>query len=183
VFCLDESGSMSSYWPGLLKAVEAFLEIRISSDSSDLISVIQFQSDARVTMYPTALEDAVQACRQLVLMGGGTEFRPAVKAAAEIIRSERTSAETIVVFMSDGECSDADQAVQAAAELKNSCVGRPMQFYGVAFQTSVPTLARMVSAIHNNTENLVSASNVQDLSMKFEYIAEEASAKQGRAGV
>ena len=83
VFVLDESGSMASDWSGVVKAYNEYLDKRKQKQcSGDLVSVVQFQSDARSTV---RMEDLSTVCTALDYGGGGTCFNPAARSAKDLI--------------------------------------------------------------------------------------------------
>ena len=59
IFCLDESGSMGSQWPDLVRAYTIFLDMRKSSQSpDDLVTVVQFGNTPRVIFEATPIARA-----------------------------------------------------------------------------------------------------------------------------
>jgi len=107
VFVLDESGSMSGAFSGVVNAYNQFLNIRKRSNQgrpTDLISVITFDGNAKVHACAVRVQDVLT---QIPFRGGGTDFGPAMQCALEILNSDLSSADRryltpVLIFMSDG---------------------------------------------------------------------------------
>lgn len=176
IFCLDDSGSMSPDWPALLQAVDAFLTIREEKGGqSDRISVIQFNSQACQLVDSVSLTDARRACSQLSCRGGGTNFSPALTLANQVL-SRKQGVDAVLVFMTDGDCSDRAASVALAQAICTQHQGR-IQFFGLAFRTSGGALLEMTKAAGGTC---VSAGNVSELKVQFQDIARTVSANQGK---
>jgi Mg-chelatase subunit ChlD len=159
-------------WSGLLQALRAFLEIRRDSGgASDLVSVIQFSTTARMVFSGVPLLDAVAAVPSLRCGGGGTSFTPALRVAQQALLSQPQMS-SVLVFMTDGQCSDAQPAIQESQMIATSLTGR-LQFFGIAFNTAGETLRGMTDAASGT---MVSADNVNDLRDRFQNIARQVSA-------
>ncbi len=121
IFVLDESGSMGCSWSGVVVAYNQYIAKRRQSQSeSDLVSVVQFDNSARITVQSVPLSSVPN---NLSYRGGGTCFHPAASAACGLARGTPNTHVPAVVFMSDGQAND---AVAAAHEfsLLNSNIYR-----------------------------------------------------------
>jgi Mg-chelatase subunit ChlD len=176
IFCLDDSGSMASDWSALLQAVDGFLTIREEKGGQgDRISVIQFNSQACQPVDSVSLAEARRICSQLTCRGGGTSFSPALTLANQLL-SRKQGVDAVLVFMTDGDCSDRAQSVALAQTLCTQYQGS-IQFFGLAFRTSGGTLLEMTKAAGGTC---VSAGNVAELKVQFQDIARTVSANQGK---
>ena len=88
-----------------------------SQSESDLVSVVQFDSYSRVTVRHASLSSAPN---NLPYHGGGTCFHPAALAACELARGTPSTHVPAIVFMSDGEASDAAAAAHEFALLNSN---------------------------------------------------------------
>ena len=182
ILCLDESGSMSSYWASLVDAVMQFLNIRNESGAgdTDLISVIKFGEDATLLWDKESLHHAVANRHAMIRDGGGTNFVPALKMVRQQMLSETTGMGVAVVFMTDGEASDGRRAAAAVSKLQDGFSGSSFQFFGVFFRAGAEQAAgegilqNMVQAV--NGGKMVLATNVDELRDQFQSIAREVSA-------
>jgi hypothetical protein len=108
IFVLDESGSMSSSWSGVVAAYNQYNAKRRQNQSdSDLVSVVQFDDSARTTVQCIPISSAPTS---LPYRGGCTSFHPAAQAACQIARGTPETHIPAVVFMSDGGSGDAPAA-------------------------------------------------------------------------
>lgn len=121
IFVLDESGSMKWSWSGVVVAYNQYIAKRRQSQSeSDLVSVVQFDFSARITVQSVPLSSAPN---NLSYGGGGTCFHPAASAACGLARGTPSTHVPAVVFMSDGAANDAAAAAHEFA-LLNSHIHR-----------------------------------------------------------
>jgi len=170
VFCLDESGSMELDWDSLVSAFSEFLQLRADLGASDdVVSVVQFSNSARVTMDRMPLLDAMNNTHVLTFKDGGTLFVPALQSASRQLQIGPVGADAVVVFMTDGECSDKETSPPATATLRDSYTQGLLMFFGVSFRESVDTLKRMTAQVPNGI--LLPASNVIQLRDQFQHIA------------
>lgn len=108
IFVLDESGSMSNSWSGVVAAYNQYIAKRRQSQSdSDLVSVVQFDWHSRITVQHASLSSAPN---NLPYSGAGTCFHPAALTACELARGTPSTHVPAVVFMSDGAANDAAAA-------------------------------------------------------------------------
>jgi len=169
IFCLDESGSMSNDWPSVIDSFKEFLQIREDLGAfDDLVSVVQFSNSARVTMEGMPLAEAMQHTDALKFRGGGTLFVPALTKTSALL-ALYPSYDAVVVFMTDGECSDRDAAPGAAVSLPRSCPNGNFTFYGISFKESVETLQQMTEQIKG--ASMLPASDFYQLREQFKFIA------------
>jgi len=179
VFCLDESGSMSSYWAEVVNCFSSFLQMRESlGATADLVSVVQFSSSARVTMTGMPLLEAMNNTHVLSFRGGGTLFVPALTEASNLLSSTK-GMDAVVVFMTDGESSDKSASPSAASELARNFSQQTLMFFGLAFRESVPTLQQITEAVPGG--RMLSATNVLQLRDQFQFIAKQTSARHVRS--
>eukprot|EP00986_Skeletonema_menzelii_P006570 scaffold2497_cov117-Skeletonema_menzelii.AAC.5 len=138
IFVLDESSSMKYSWSGVVAAYNQYIAKRKQSQSeSDLVSVVQFDADSRVTVRHASLSSAPNS---LPYSGWGTCFHPAALAACELARGTPSTHVPAIVFMSDGEASDAAAAAHEFA-LLNSHIYRssrnPLELHVIGEWTSI----------------------------------------------
>ncbi|KAL7535460.1 hypothetical protein ACHAXR_006500 [Thalassiosira sp. AJA248-18] len=108
IFVLDESGSMSCDWSGVVNAYNQYIAKRKQSQSdSDLVSVVQFDSSARTSV---KLQPLSAAPTDLSYHGGGTAFYPAAMHARKLATETPTTHTPAIIFMSDGQAGDASHA-------------------------------------------------------------------------
>ncbi len=108
IFVLDESGSMHCSWSGVVVAYNQYIAKRRESQSdSDLVSVVQFDDQTRITVQHASLSSAPP---DLPYRGGSTCFHPAAQAACALARGTPSTHVPAVVFMSDGAANDAAAA-------------------------------------------------------------------------
>ncbi len=182
IICLDESGSMSSYWTSLVDAVMQFLHIRMDSGAgnADLITVIKFGDGATLLWDKVSLHFALANRNAMIRQGGGTNFIPALRMVNQQMLSETTGMGVAVVFMTDGEASDGNRAAAEVAKLQVGFSGSSFQFFGVFFRAGKEQAAgesilqNMVQAV--NGGKMVLATNVEELRNQFQSIAREVSA-------
>ena len=176
VFCLDESGSMSDHWRGLIQAFLEFLNIRKEKGGDqDLVTVIQFSTTARITMNGVSLEEAITQGSRLNCGGGGTNFTPALIMAQQSFANQLHT-NSVMVFMTDGDCADSNQSINECTNIHQMMLDR-LQFFGIAFNTSGGTLLRMATAASGE---MVSAGNIGELRERFQNIARQVSANMSR---
>jgi len=182
LFCLDESGSMENEWKSVTSATGGFLEVLTESDHSEYIfSVIQFSHKERVVLERKSLTQTIQAVNNLEFKGGGTYFKPALTRALAILNNKRhahAGSDAVVIFMTDGECSDEYEAVKAAQRLYNNTPGE-LLFFGVAFRENVSTLQTMVGVFP--TGKFLRAEDVHALGLQFKRIAREVTAQYAKS--
>jgi hypothetical protein len=179
IFCLDDSGSMRGDWEPLLQSVDEFLNIREEKGGvHDRISVIQFNTNACLSMDSVALSAARLQCSQLRHRSGGTSFSPPLRKTMDILRSNQAGMSAVVVFMTDGECSDSQESISLARDMQIEFQD-DFQFFGLAFRTTGGSLLSMTQAAGGTC---VSAGNVTDLKAQFQDIARTVSANQGKRG-
>mmetsp|Transcript_644 Transcript_644/g.1286 ORF Transcript_644/g.1286 Transcript_644/m.1286 type:complete len:578 (-) Transcript_644:236-1969(-) len=117
IFVLDESGSMSLFWSGVVAAYNQYIAKRKQSQSdSDLVSVVQFDSGARTTVRQQPLSAAPE---HLSYQGGCTAFYPAATKACKLARETPQSHTPAIIFMSDGQADDASYAAREFLSLND----------------------------------------------------------------
>lgn len=88
----------------------------IDQGHHDTVSIVQFDSGARVTCQASPID---MAPRTLAMKGGGTCFAGAMVQAQGVLRTEHASRPAQVVFMSDGGAWDAPQAAGTLSSIVN----------------------------------------------------------------
>eukprot|EP00957_Ditylum_brightwellii_P144979 11042106-Ditylum_brightwellii.AAC.1 len=121
IFVLDQSGSMQHSWPGVVAAYNGYItRLRQNQRYSDLVSVVQFDSAAMVTVEKKSISNVPSA---LGYGGRGTSFLPAAARACALAMSTPSTHTPSIVFMSDGEAGDANEAATRFSQLNNSFQG------------------------------------------------------------
>ena len=135
VFILDESGSMSGSWAGVVKAFhEHIAQRRRNQNESDLVSVVQFDGDARVTIQNEPI--GAVASRDLSQRGGGTQFAPAAQVGSQLVASTPMSHRPTVVLMSDGAACDSVVVASTLSSLNHQVMqkhGDDLDLHVIAF--------------------------------------------------
>ena len=81
---LDDSGSMSSHWKGLVQAVKQYLSVRQRHSAHDLISIVIYNGAARAACALMPLNDCAQNIDSILqFQSGGTSFRAAFQKTLE----------------------------------------------------------------------------------------------------
>ncbi len=176
IFVLDMSSSMIYDWDGVVAAYKKYLHCRRQNQSVyDLISVIQFDSHAQVTvdMLPIGkVPDVLE-----YMPGIGTCFAPAAKEALDATTRTPSTHIPIVVFMSDGEAHhhDASTAARIFSRVNRWVCqnrGRNLELHVIAFRSGAST--KQLKQIRGSSDNgkLYNSANVEELSNVFVEIAE-----------
>jgi uncharacterized protein YegL len=140
VFILDESGSMQGNWPGVVSAYNKYAaQRRQNQNDSDIVSVIQFDDTARVTVYQQPIQSILT---RLPYRGGGTQFAPAALEGSRMVAATPTTHRPVVVFMSDGGTGDAPKdastfrAINQQVQQKHGC---DLDLHVIAFDSGADT--------------------------------------------
>lgn len=140
IFVLDESGSMQSDWPGVVESFHQYIERRQQNQNEmDLVSVVQFDGTARVTLLQ---EEIGSAPNNLGYRGGGTQFAPAAREGSQVASQTPTSHKPTIVFMSDGGANDATTAAATFRALNASICqkhGSDLELHVIAFGSGADT--------------------------------------------
>jgi hypothetical protein len=134
VLVLDESGSMGGEpWSSLTAAVKDFLSVRLLAGAEDIVTIIPFNSSARVACEMEPIESCERKINDLLskMMGGNTLFSPALSKARGILQtgiSRHVDHVPFLLFMSDGGSGDGDADMQA------SCLHHPLPIYRFGFE-------------------------------------------------
>lgn len=148
VFVMDESGSMQgSPWQELVNAYTAFLIQRGSDQTAyyDMVSVVQFNGGARITMSNRPLHQAA-ANTSLHHGGGGTSFSPAMQEACKIMNGASMEQQVCLVFMSDGQAGDTQQACSVLKQQVTKR-GSRLDVHAVAFGSASVVNLRAISNV------------------------------------
>jgi len=147
--------SLYSFWSARHAAVTAGRQA--AGARRDAYSVILFNSATTsiltndFTSTPEQLLDAMLVHRA----GGGTNFSEALRAGGVIMEQNWSTERTpVMIFLSDGECSVSDAAIQDIC-LSAVRLGKPLSFHSISFgpDTSSSSLRRMANlalGIQNN---------------------------------
>jgi len=172
IFCLDESGSMNGGpWADLTKAYNSFINQRRENQSgNDFISVIQFDSSSDVIHQNVNIMNNVALGR---FRGGGTMFHPPLKTAEQFIATYNMS--TVIIFMSDGGCSDAQQAYETMAAIGiNYRASRNLSVYTIAFGTGADVSILTNLANQSGCGKFINAIDGLALSNAFQVVSTDA---------
>ncbi len=178
IFVLDESGSMEFEWGGVVVAYQHFIAYRIQNQcSGDLVSVVQFQSDSRVTVCQQWISDAPT---HLGYSGGGTYYTPAAEDAHHLVLQTPRSHTPVVIFMSDGLADEGDAIYTAdlfketSGEVRNR-TGSDLDLHVIAFGSGMDT-RQLVNIMHSSNRGRIhSSANSAQLSRIFIEIAKATS--------
>lgn len=108
---------VSHSWSGVVVAYNQYIAKRKQSQSdSDLVSVVQFDSQARITVQQQQLSAAPS---NLSYHGGGTAFYPAAIEACKLARATPKSHTPAIIFMSDGCAGDSSHAAMEFSNLNH----------------------------------------------------------------
>lgn len=179
IFVLDESGSMKYEWMGVVAAYQHFLSRRLANqNSSDLVSVVQFQSMARVTVDQHPIGDAPG---DLAYSGGGTCYSPAAKYAnALALATPANSHKPVVIFMSDGVADETDALITAQI-FKNLSQevhrrwGNELELHVIAFGPGLDTRQLAHITRSSGRGKIHTSANATQLSDVFVEIAQSSS--------
>jgi von Willebrand factor type A domain len=172
VFVLDESGSMKHEWRGVVAAYNKYLCVRREQQrDSDLVSVVQFDWTARITVHKQGIIDAPG---NLGYKGNGTRFTPAAIAAHGVVAETPSTHVPLVVFMSDGEADDTAAAAATLALLNEHVLthyGDEIELHVIGFRDGTDSSQLQTIASASRKSLVYSASDVADLSAVFAQIA------------
>ncbi|KAG7352611.1 von Willebrand factor type A domain containing protein [Nitzschia inconspicua] len=172
IFVLDESGSMGHDWGGVVVAYNNYRKHRLDQQfESDLVSVVQFDDSARVTVQHQAVSSAPS---NLSYHGGGTCFSPAATTASSIILSTPSTHAPLVVFMSDGMANDSRSAANIFSNTNSqvkSRFGEELELHVIGFGGGTDTSQLNEIARSSKRGMLHTTSNVAALSSVFVQIA------------
>jgi uncharacterized protein YegL len=180
VFVLDESGSMSGAFSGVVGAYNQFLDIRKKSNQgrpTDRISVVTFESNAVIR---AQAEHVLTVATSIPFRGGGTDFGPAMQTALTILTNDLADADRryltpVLIFMSDGEGGSGVAQLQSIYAAHKS---RGLQFHVMGFGGANPTsLKTHADAAHGKYYN---TPDVTTLAAEFSNIANSV---QGASGL
>jgi Mg-chelatase subunit ChlD len=180
VFCLDESGSMrGGRWASLQQAYQTFLSHRSNGQGgSDIVSVIQFDSSARVMFERQHLDVARSA--SLSMRGGGTNFAPALDTASSVLQNARQLGYTpMLVFMSDGHDDGGSSALTRMGQIYRTHASEGLQVYCIPFQAGRTGEARLAELARCGGGQVRSAASESELVRVFASIAQGCTAMDG----
>ena len=172
IFVLDESGSMSNSWSGVVEAYAKYIQKRKQSQSDlDLVSVVQFNGGSRVTV---RLKSLLASPQQLSFGGGGTQFHPAALEACKLARDTPPTHVPTIVFMSDGGTNDAASAAREFTLLNGHVSqqsGDNLELHVIAFGSGADTLQLQQIAGASPVGKVHASANTADLASVFVSIA------------
>eukprot|EP00536_Pseudo-nitzschia_multiseries_P011908 jgi/Psemu1/260212/estExt_Genewise1Plus.C_4320017 len=168
IFVLDESGSMQYSWSGVVSVYNKFLHNRRQRQhDSDLISIVQFDSTARITCNQIGI---VNAPSNLNYNGGGTCFAPAASFACDLARNTPQSHQAVVIFMSDGMANDSAHAAQHFSNLSTH-FGFDIELHVIGFGGGTDTRQLLEIAGASVNGRVHTASDIDSLSRIFVQIS------------
>jgi len=174
IFVLDDSGSMSHNWAGVVAAYRSFCSHRMDYQcSSDLVSVVQFDSTAIVSVNQ---ENISSAPGNLSYRGGGTYYTPAAQNAEALVLQTPPTHEPVVIFMSDGWADETDAIntahifYQLNVEVRRRW-GVDMELHVIAFGSGLDTRQLAGIARSSAQGRIHSSANVSQLGDIFVEIA------------
>ena len=115
-FCIDDSGSMSSYWSSLMNALVAFISTRIEMcknsgiPAEDLVTIVNYSNNAQVMCNGVDINKNPE--KQTHFRSGGTDFAVGLNLVAAQMRNCATNYQPVLVFMSDGGCGNGDAEIK-----------------------------------------------------------------------
>lgn len=172
VFVLDQSGSMSNAWSGVVAAYQNYIDCRMQNQNqSDLISVVKFNNKSTVTFQK---EPIVLAPKSFSYSGGGTSYSPAAKDVYKVALNTPSSHIPVVVFMSDGVARDADHAAQTFASLDDEIQnqrGQHLELHVIAFGKGLDTRQLKQIAQSSPIGKIYTSADTAELSKIFVDIA------------
>ena len=138
---------------------------------SDLVSVVQFGHNSRVTCQ---LKNIANAPGSLSYKGGNTCFSPAAASACNIARQTPSSHEPVIIFMSDGMANDSQSAANHFSafnqELKIRS-GSDLELHVIGFGGGTDTTQLQQIAGASANGRVHTASDIDSLSKVFVQIA------------
>jgi uncharacterized protein YegL len=174
VFVLDESGSMEGSWGSLVQAYTRFLALRKNANqgrSNDIVTVVQFDSSARVTVQQVPVSLAPTT---LIMRGGGTAFGPALQMAREQLVRTPAGCTPLLLFMSDGE---GDTGVPQMEGILADHGARGLQVHVLAYGSANATMLQAHATAGRGTFH--AAPSPEDLVRTFQQIAQNAQGADG----
>jgi uncharacterized protein YegL len=126
ILLLDASGSMDGEpWKNLLAGVREFIKIRVDSGSSDRITIIVFDSNAKYAYFNEDIKSI--DISQIQFTNGGTDFGNAFDLVIKTIRSTQMQSSVynplghsdyIIIFMSDGQAQFPFSQMETLSSMK-----------------------------------------------------------------
>jgi hypothetical protein len=146
LFVLDDSGSMGGHWSGLVTAVKHYLSVRQGKGMRDLISIVIFNSTARVQCDRMPLLECSRNLDSILrFVGGGTAFGPALRLSLELLLKQNQDLPIAMLFMSDGCSGDGDQEMREIVSKFPQIKVDTMAFGNGADHGKLQTLANIAS--------------------------------------
>ena len=170
VFVIDESGSMSgSPWNETKIAFDRFKQTRIRNQGlHDVVSIIQFNGDARVICNAQPLANANMGN----FGSGGTCFAPAAERAKKVIMNYSGKKNPVVIFMTDGGSGDAPSAHQHLRTIYDWAANNDLNFQLNALAVGQDASMSNVETIAGDIGKASYVQNFEDLGHVFAEICE-----------
>jgi Mg-chelatase subunit ChlD len=166
IFVLDESGSMAAdnKWTHLTNAYNMCLRKRLEiaqQSSDDIVCIIQFDSNARVTCPATVLSSMIPQLAQM--NGGGTNFSPALNKAWEELKNMTNRHTPVLLFMSDGKGSGGPHEM---TKIYSEYHSQGLHVHTIAFgkDADTATLTKLAEAGHGTFHQSITG---EDLAKTF----------------
>lgn len=170
VFVLDSSGSMSGQpWRDLLGACNEFVLNRLDGGGGDdLVSFITFDNRSWIQCEGQRLSE----CQPMTLQytGGGTQFNEGLRAANEVLsRNQYEEFKAVLIFFSDGNPWDLEQALILAQHIRCSFAKYDLRAFVVGFgRVNDAVLERVAGEMGGEYRQVLDADALQT---EFERIA------------
>ncbi|KAI0723140.1 hypothetical protein C8Q76DRAFT_671490 [Earliella scabrosa] len=111
----------------------------------DAYTVVLFESSVSTVIDHDFRSEPANLLNTVLRYGstGGTNFTGAIQTAKSLVERHWSNERTpVVIFLSDGECSIADETMQDLCR-RSIALGKPLSFHAVAFGPNTGTLRRM----------------------------------------
>eukprot|EP00324_Dicrateria_rotunda_P004561 CAMPEP_0206160868 /NCGR_PEP_ID=MMETSP1474-20131121/7176_1 /ASSEMBLY_ACC=CAM_ASM_001110 /TAXON_ID=97495 /ORGANISM="Imantonia sp., Strain RCC918" /LENGTH=113 /DNA_ID=CAMNT_0053562475 /DNA_START=42 /DNA_END=380 /DNA_ORIENTATION=- len=101
-------------WEDLLKGLKAFIDRRLTCSTEDLVTIINYSSDAEVQCRGVSILDEPHT--KTSFRGGNTNFAAGLQCIETEMEKIENGYEPVLVFMSDGGCKNGDVEMERIAK-------------------------------------------------------------------